>query len=112
MIISQLQEHKVEIRLDEIGQKLLENKSPNIKSATADDWSTYSGNGFSPYAYGTSASDGFMPTDGKYFFKCLPYSFINGTYTKQFNVVSKHFKGFYFDYSYIGKSALDKMGFL
>jgi glutamate-5-semialdehyde dehydrogenase len=40
LIVSQLAASKVEVRLDEIGHKLLANNSSDLKLATADDWST------------------------------------------------------------------------
>jgi glutamate-5-semialdehyde dehydrogenase len=40
LIISKLQAAGVEIRLDEIGLKILDNKLKNIELATAEDWST------------------------------------------------------------------------
>lgn len=40
LVITKLQAHGVEIRLDEIGNQLLDNQIPNIELATADDWAT------------------------------------------------------------------------
>jgi glutamate-5-semialdehyde dehydrogenase len=40
LIVNQLAASKVEVRLDEIGHKLLANHSSDLKLATADDWST------------------------------------------------------------------------
>jgi glutamate-5-semialdehyde dehydrogenase len=40
LIVNQLEASKVEVRLDEIGHKLLANHSSDLKLATADDWST------------------------------------------------------------------------
>ena len=40
LIINQLQDHKVEVRLDQIGYQLLSDHSSDLKLATADDWST------------------------------------------------------------------------
>ncbi len=40
LIVNQLQSNKVEARLDEIGHKLLDNSTSNLKLATVDDWST------------------------------------------------------------------------
>ncbi len=39
LIVNQLQAHQVEVRLDESGHKLLGNSIPDLKLATADDWS-------------------------------------------------------------------------
>lgn len=66
-------------------------------------WSTYSGNGYSWYVTYSDASDGFMPTHGQWFLKCIPdVNKTNGTATKQYFNVNKHCKGIYFDYSYYG----------
>jgi glutamate-5-semialdehyde dehydrogenase len=40
LIISKLQAHNVEVRLDEVGHQILGDKIPNIKLATAADWAT------------------------------------------------------------------------
>jgi hypothetical protein len=70
------------------------------------DWSTYSGKWYSPYAYQTDQADGFMPTAGKYYFKCTPPPYYrNGTSTKLYIGPNKHYKGIYFDYSYYAKAS-------
>src|SRR4051812_17999686 len=38
-----------------------------------DHWSTLTGTGFSPYAYQSNVSDGFMPTNGSNYWKCIPF---------------------------------------
>jgi glutamate-5-semialdehyde dehydrogenase len=40
LIVSQLQAHQVEVKLDEIGQQLMGNDGLNLQLATTDDWST------------------------------------------------------------------------
>jgi glutamate-5-semialdehyde dehydrogenase len=40
LIIDRLQTHKVKVKLDEIGHRLLDDKIENIELATIDDWST------------------------------------------------------------------------
>lgn len=73
-------------------------------------WSTYTGSGFSPYAYATNIGDGFMPTNGQNFFKCIPQiNFLNGTSTQQYLGANKHSKGLYFDYSYIAIAGADSV---
>jgi hypothetical protein len=65
-----------------------------------DPWVTYVGNNFSPYAVISKINDGFMPTEGQYYFKCIPT--VNnsmGTWTKQYIHSTTHTSGFYFDYS-------------
>ncbi len=74
------------------------------------DWGTYTGTGFSPAAYPTSAGDGFMPTSGGYFLKCRPtISYFFGTLTEQFVEPNKLYKGFTFDYSYKGIAGADSI---
>src|SRR4051812_17385393 len=51
----------------------------------SDDWSTLQGNGISSDANPTSIREGFMPTSGLYYFKCVPYAW-HGTSTTQHNV--------------------------
>ncbi len=62
----------------------------------------YCGNGSA-----SNLGDGFMPTEGTHFFKITPYencSNVTNRYVSFFQGVlnAKHFKGFYFDYSYKG----------
>jgi hypothetical protein len=80
---------------------------PNFEN---DQWYTYTGSGFSWNAIPSSINDGYMPTSGKYYLKCIPYvNTPNGTSTKQYLKANKHCKGFYFDYSYIAIAGLDSI---
>ncbi|HRH12127.1 MAG TPA: hypothetical protein PLU73_11465 [Bacteroidia bacterium] len=74
------------------------------------DWSIYSGTGYSYWAGSTSVADGFMPTHGKSYLKCVPFvDKLNGTLIKQYLGPNKHKKGFYFDYSYRGIAGNDSL---
>jgi hypothetical protein len=79
-------------------------------SFETDDWSYYTGTGYSYNVGPTSIGDGFMPTHGKYYLKCVPYiNKPNGTLARQYLEVNKHCKGFYFDYSYVGVADIDSL---
>ena len=79
-------------------------------SFETDDWSYYTGTGYSYNVGPTSIGDGFMPTHGKYYLRCVPYiNKPNGTLTKQGLNGNKHCKGIYFDYSYTGVVDIDSL---
>lgn len=62
-----------------------------------DDWNLPYHPSVAP-SFFTSAGDGFMPTEGSYYYKCLPD--YRNTVIYQYASSPEHFKGFYFDYSY------------
>jgi hypothetical protein len=72
-------------------------------------YQTQGGNGFSTAAYPWNSPEGFMPTDGQYYWKCVPY-IGHSTQTTQSDVLpNKHFKGIYFDYRYVAKTGSDSV---
>ena len=71
-------------------------------------WSSAGYSGTCPAV--TPVNDGFMPTDGPYFLKCVPT--INcqlGTKFYQYVNANKYYKGFYFDYSYCAVAGADSV---
>ena len=79
-------------------------------SFETDDWSYYTGTGYSYNVGPISTGDGFMPTHGKYYLRCVPYiNKPNGTLAKQYLKDNKHCKGFYIDYSYRGVAGNDSL---
>lgn len=77
-------------------------------------WYHNGGSGYCGSADLSNISDGFMPTNGQYFFKCIPAHNCPGPYNEgtsyiQSFISSKHFKGIYFDYSYTAIAGSDSI---
>ena len=85
---------------------------PSFENPFSSVWLTYTAAGpYSSQIILSNDSDGFMPTDGNYYYKLIPQNGASGiTWLSTYCGSTKHYKGFYFDYSC--KGIANSSGFL
>jgi hypothetical protein len=78
-----------------------------------DAWEIIPSKDASKHAKRSTIKDGFMPTDGESFLKCVPLastgSISYSTLTTQSYYTNQHFKGLYFDYRIVGIAGPDSV---